>query len=292
MVSFVKLREFLKLTRLDHGFVLSFAVFLAYLILGVDILGNLYLVTLSLLIPIFLQAGAFTLNDYLDYEADLANKRMDRPLINNSFKRETALYFSIAFFLLALVLSFFLPKNAFLIVASSVFLSLAYDIYLKHFPLIGNAVIALTMGLPFIYANAVFFSELKETTPILFGMAFIIGLAREIIKDIEDYEGDAKVGSKTLPILLGIKFSSFLSGFLLLLFLGIAIIPFIFYFEPTILSTLLLLFSYLLISYSVGIAFFGINEENFKERAAKIKNLLYIAMLIGLLSLAFLSLSI
>jgi 4-hydroxybenzoate polyprenyltransferase len=37
------------------------------------------------------------------------------------------------------------------------------------------------------------------------GFAFIISLIREAVKDVEDIEGDARYGCKTLPIVAGIK---------------------------------------------------------------------------------------
>ena len=46
--------------------------------------------------------------------------------------------------------------------------------------------------------------------------AFIISLIREIIKDTEDYEGDAAYDCKTLPVVLGIRVAKYVSAFLVI----------------------------------------------------------------------------
>jgi len=40
--------------------------------------------------------------------------------------------------------------------------------------------------------------------------AFIISLIREVIKDMEDMEGDRKYGCRTMPILWGVNASKYL----------------------------------------------------------------------------------
>jgi 4-hydroxybenzoate polyprenyltransferase len=47
--------------------------------------------------------------------------------------------------------------------------------------------------------------------------AFITSLAREIIKDIEDYKGDKATGGLTMPVLWGIRTSKFNAFFLIII---------------------------------------------------------------------------
>jgi 4-hydroxybenzoate polyprenyltransferase len=59
-------------------------------------------------------------------------------------------------------------------------------------------------------------SSLKIT--FIFSLfAFITSLAREIIKDIEDYKGDKETGGHTMPIVLGIRVSKINAFFLLII---------------------------------------------------------------------------
>jgi 4-hydroxybenzoate polyprenyltransferase len=45
--------------------------------------------------------------------------------------------------------------------------------------------------------------------------AFLLTLSREIIKDIEDFEGDFTYGRNTLPVVLGIKISKIVTASIL-----------------------------------------------------------------------------
>ena len=54
--------------------------------------------------------------------------------------------------------------------------------------------------------------------------AFIISLVREVIKDMEDMEGDAKYGCKTMPIVWGIPASKVFTAVWLIVLVGAIII--------------------------------------------------------------------
>ena len=283
----MKLKALIKLTRFEHGVMLSFAVLIGYAILGVDFLSlDPYVFISSLLVPLLIEVGAFSLNDYLDYKSDMLNKRRDRPLVSGEIQRDIALYIFVFSFVLAVMASFFLPKPAFYITIAFAFLSIAYDLSLKHLPLIGNIIIALSMGIPFVFANAIISNTLDEVILVIFSMALFMGIAREIVKDIEDVKGDIEAASsKTLPVLLGIKNSAIVASMFLFAFMFVAIIPFIFYFEASQLSLFFLLLSYLFVAYSTGIVVFQIKENSYKLQAARVKKYLLIAMVFGLVSL-------
>lgn len=57
-------------------------------------------------------------------------------------------------------------------------------------------------------------------TTLYTGFAFVISLIREVIKDMEDVEGDRQFGCRTMPIVWGIRGSSlFAAGWIILLIL-------------------------------------------------------------------------
>jgi geranylgeranylglycerol-phosphate geranylgeranyltransferase len=58
-------------------------------------------------------------------------------------------------------------------------------------------------------------------------LAFLVNLGREIIKDVEDYEGDISQGAKTLPILYGIKKALYISTLPLVAIILITPVPYI-----------------------------------------------------------------
>ena len=64
-----------------------------------------------------------------------------------------------------------------------------YEIILKKIPLIGNVVISLLVGSVFLYTEAGLTNSVDMTLKI-FILAFLLNLIREIIKDIQDIDGD------------------------------------------------------------------------------------------------------
>jgi geranylgeranylglycerol-phosphate geranylgeranyltransferase len=66
---------------------------------------------------------------------------------------------------------------------------------------VGNLIVALVLGLALVYGGWM----LGPLGPVLVGaaFAFLTTLAREITKDVEDAEGDAAAGARTLPVMYG-----------------------------------------------------------------------------------------
>ena len=94
--------------------------------------------------------------------------------------------------------------------------------------LMGNIYIALTMAIPFIFGNFVVSETLSLLAVVLALLGFIAGLAREIVKSVQDMEGDVKArSSKTLPVVIGKKRSLVVAVVLYLLFIPLSISPFL-----------------------------------------------------------------
>ncbi len=181
---------------------------------------------LSLLIPLFSEMGAFALNDYLDIETDKLNKRK-RPLVTGAVSPRFALWFSVFSLLFSTVLSYFISLPVFLLTLLLNLLAIAYNAKLKDLPLLGNAYIAFTMGIPFIFGNLVVSNILLTPNIILFFLGFMAGLAREVIKSVEDMRGDRLArASSTLPLVIGVKYSIAIAIALYILFIPVAYLPF------------------------------------------------------------------
>ncbi len=193
----MNLQDFIKLTRFEHAILFAISVFIAsYIAGGINFF--------SLLIPIFSEIGAFALNDYFDIEADIINKRYERPLVNGSIKKEEALVIIILAYLFSTIISAFINEAIFLLTLIINIFSILYNYKLKELPLVGNLYIAFTMGIPFIFGNLVITEKIHTINLILALMGFLGGLAREIVKTVQDMEGDKKArNAKTLPILIG-----------------------------------------------------------------------------------------
>ena len=125
-----------------------------------------------------------------------------------------------------------------------VLLLFGYSVSLKKKLLIGNILIsALTAWVIIIaflwYYNSFYCSACDKTQmeallrkfvkiSILYAaFSFIISLIREVVKDMEDMDGDAKYGCKTMPIVLGIPATKVFAGvWLVVLIAALTILQF------------------------------------------------------------------
>ena len=93
---------------------------------------------------------------------------------------------------------------------------------------LGNIIIGGMLGLVIIYGGASVGKYNFSITLCIALMATFIGISREIIKDVHDYEGDLKGGRKTFPILIGENKSRQLAYIFVLLGVISIMLPFIF----------------------------------------------------------------
>lgn len=193
---------------------------------------------------VIIAAGGNIINDYFDVRADRVNKP-DRLIITKHVKKRTAifLHWTINFvaFSIALYLSWIMDSFWYLFIhLFSINVLWFYSMYFKRRFLIGNVLIAaLTALVPVLvgiffyqhnlsntewYNMKLFPFKLDGSTPVIilyisFGLAifaFLLNFAREIVKDLEDVEGDKKLSAKTLPITWGEKRSKWVIGLILL----------------------------------------------------------------------------
>lgn len=222
------LKELWALTRFEHAIMLVIAVFIGESLALGKIPDFTLAIFLSFLVPMFSEMGSFALNDYLDIESDKINNRTDRPLVRGSISPKFALWFSMITILASLFIAWFINLSAFVISLLFNVLALLYNFKLKDLPLLGNLYIAITMAIPFIFGNFVVVSKLSSMSLLLATLGFVSGLAREIVKSIQDMKGDTEARkSKTLPLVVGQENSLRIACFLYLVFIPLSIIPFL-----------------------------------------------------------------
>ena len=149
-------------------------------------------------------AAGNTINDYFDREIDAIN-RPNRPLPSGAVTPRWALGQSGVLFVLAIGLALTLPPLAIGIAVFNLLLLITYTQWFKGTPGVGNAVVAFLGGSTFLYGGAAVGAV--ETTVVLFVLAAMATLGREIIKDVEDVTGDEEMGARTLPIVMGERFA-------------------------------------------------------------------------------------
>jgi len=221
-----KLRAFLRLTRITHGFFLAVAVLIGQIVTAGH-LPVLRILILSIITPMSISAGAFAINDYTDYETDKANNREDRPLVSGAIDRKTALYLSLILMPVGVIASAFINLYSLVIAVVFASLSYAYSLHLKKVAVAGNICIAASMTIPFIFGALNVSSTVPISIWILSSMAFLSGTGREIVKSVQDMEGDREQGRKTLPIKIGEKPSLYISTSLITLAILISPYPYL-----------------------------------------------------------------
>lgn len=161
---------------------------------------NLYLLILSTLI---LAASGYMINDYYDVKIDYVNKPQE-VIVGKILKRRSVMFFHTVLNLLGIGLGIFISLKVGFINFVAAFLLWLYSNSLKRLPLVGNLTVAFLTGLA-IWIIGFYYQTSLLLISVYAIFSFFINLIREIIKDIEDRQGDRKHGSKTLPIVLGFR---------------------------------------------------------------------------------------
>lgn len=149
---------------------------------------------------VFATAAGNAINDYFDREIDTINQP-GRPIPRGAVSPRAALVFSLALFAGAVVLALMLPTLALAIAIVNLVLLVAYTQVFKGLPGLGNAVVALLGGSTFLFGGAAVGDVVAPG--VLFVLAALSTFTREVIKDVEDVEGDREEGLNTLPIAIG-----------------------------------------------------------------------------------------
>lgn len=116
-----------------------------------------------------------------------------------------------------ITLSAFTSYTGFVIALLSYFIIIIYSLKLKRVPLVGNITVAFFTGLIFIYAGSQSGNFSAGVMPFIF--AFLTNFMREILKDIEDIEGDTAKSVITFPTKSGIN-----TAIIVIKFLGVLLI--------------------------------------------------------------------
>ncbi|MCF8415903.1 MAG: geranylgeranylglycerol-phosphate geranylgeranyltransferase [Crocinitomicaceae bacterium] len=250
-------------------------------------------------------AGGNIINDYFDVKADRINKP-EKLIITKHIKRRWAIVSHWSFngiaFLIGIYLSIKYSSLSFVFIhLISINLLWFYSMYFKRKVLIGNIMIAfLTALVPMLALLFMIYSPNESNQladPSAFGwimdydfaliqfitfFAFVQNLAREILKDIQDIEGDKLIYVKSLPMVIGIKKTMAIT-FLLLSFLPVFLL-FLFFSQAYLTSSFVLNNWTFLLAGVINLIILMLillGKGNFKFYDRLIK----ISMLLGILSL-------
>lgn len=293
--------DFLKLIRYKNLFMVLLTLILTkYFLLDSIIPTNnfslLHFVVFSLSV-LFITASGYVINDYFDVEADLINKPT-KVYVTKIISKKNVLKISVllAFIglILGIIVSFLVLKTELVSIYIFVIVGLyLYSFYLKKIAVLGNLLIAILCALPifllYLFVADANFTSLQTVLyfdyPVLIYILFasFITFIRELIKDIEDVNGDLKIKAKTLPIIIGRKRATdivfFFSCLLFLICIrGLMVLQ---------KNTSILLYCIVFIVLPLLFFLFKLWSAKAKKDFTLLSNLLKIILFFGILSMLF-----
>jgi len=263
--------------------------------------GSFFILALA---TICIAAAGYVINDLEDVEIDRINRPKKR-LIPLKITGKRAFNYYLALNIAGVGLGYFLSLNygnsayaAFFVFISALLYS--YATFLKRMLLIGNILVSLLV------ASAIIIVVIFDLSPLVstFGpsltnpisvlrdyaiFAFLLNFLREIVKDLEDMDGDHANAVSSLPIILGRTRTVKIAGVIALIYIALLVIYIYFYLYTNVITT-----AYLLFIVGGSLLFFAIKawSATSKKDFAQLSLYLKISMVLGVFSLGVLSLTL
>ncbi|OGS63100.1 MAG: prenyltransferase [Flavobacteria bacterium GWF1_32_7] len=192
---------------------------------------------LLVIATVCIAAGGYVINNIMDQDTDEIAKPQNR-VVGVSITETVAYNWYIGLTIVGVGIGFYLSNVIYKPTFASMFILVATLLYMyatsfKQIPVLGNVVVALMLStsiiiiglfdiLPAIDVDNRF--RMKEAFDILMHyaiFAFIINLIREIVKDMEDMDGDYQSGINSLPIAIGVQKTKIIVGVLTIISISI-----------------------------------------------------------------------
>jgi len=193
---------------------------------------------LLIITSVCIAAAGYIINDYFDVNIDQINKS-SKVIIGTFIKRRWAIFFHATLSFIGLALSLYIGyqlTNIYIPIFNfiSIVMLWFYSTTFKKKLLIGNILISLLTAWVILVLTLVEYrfrispedfvwQRLLKVSFIYAGFAFIISLIREVIKDMEDIEGDLKYGCKTMPIVWGLPASKVFTAVWIVVLAGLLV---------------------------------------------------------------------
>ena len=259
---------------------------------------------LLLVASVLIAAAGYIINDYFDIDIDNVNKP-ERLILGKLIKRRWAMLLHLVMSLVGLFLTAVVSMhlNNLLLLALnflSVLMLLLYSSTFKKRLLIGNIIISVltawVVGVLFIaeirlndalymQMNQAALGSLYKVTLVYAGFAFIVSLIREVVKDMEDMEGDRRFGCETMPISWGIPSTKIFVAVWIFVLVGL-LAAIAFYAMLNSWS-----WPFYVLSFTMIIQFYLMLKKLYHAQLtadfAQISRELKLVMLIGILSMSF-----
>ena len=281
---------------------------------------NFFLLSLS---TVLIAAAGYIINDYFDVKIDRVNNPKE-VIIGKHIKRRVGMGAHIVINFLAIMIAIYVAYTMGMIKLAAIQVLAVgalwyYSVSFKKQLLTGNIVVACLAALvPFVaglyemllqyqhiditiakllpfYENMLDVNDIKNLIHQNFSIimkwvlgftlfAFLSTMIREIIKDIEDYEGDRKFYSRTLPIIYGINTAKKVCQFILIIMM--VFLAYLQYRQILMGDTFSLFYFLVLVQFPLGYLFVKIKKATKKEDYTFISKIMKLIMLFGIIYLA------
>jgi geranylgeranylglycerol-phosphate geranylgeranyltransferase len=273
-----KLRALIDLARPVNVAITLVSIPAASILAGAT-LRQWFEVVLAALTGGLVAAAANAINDRFDEEIDRINKPF-RPIPRGDATSKDAFVEWLVFSLLAIALNVFLNVYAIGIVVFAVVILYWYSAFFKRTVLAGNFIVGLMTGMAFVYGAVVVGNFSKAVLPAIF--AFLVNLAREVIKDLEDVEGDRKEGAATLPVTYGARPALWITTTTIVLLIFATLVAYQLGFYSVVYLYIVLVVDALL---TIVMVWMWINTT--PANMNRLSNILKVCMVIGLVAIFF-----
>lgn len=257
---------------------------------------------LLVLSTILIAAAGYAINDYFDIRSDRIN-RPKKIIVGRYISRRQLMLLHTVFNITAVLIGAYLSFRVGSVKLAAINIVIAtllwlYSVKYKAYFLVGNLLVAFATGMTIIivwlfemYAlhsvERIIITQINRLEFFLYSyvlFAFMISLIREIIKDIEDIDGDKKCGCSTIPVVIGISKTKYvLIG---LLGMSVTVLSYISY-KAYLLPNMKFIFWYLLIAIIVPFIYMGyvIVVAKLKEDYSFLSNIAKFIIVAGVLSM-------
>ena len=272
-----KLTAIIKIVRPLNFLITFISVIVAAVICLSDQTPGLNVILAALAASLVMASGN-VINDIYDIGIDKSNKPL-RPLPSGKITVKEAYDLYFIFIITSIFISALVNEKALAIALISILVLFFYSKYLKRIPLVGNVVVAFLTGLVFIFGGVVVENPSAAVVPAAF--AFLINLIREIVKDMEDVEGDRKAGVVSFPMKFGFQKSKTLIFLLTITLILYTLYPFITQLYKIEYFIVVMVIVNPILVYCLKILFEDESVKNLK----RISNFLKLSMIFGLIAI-------
>jgi geranylgeranylglycerol-phosphate geranylgeranyltransferase len=228
-----------------------------------------------------LTAASMVINDYHDREIDTINEPL-RPIPSGSVTPREALVFASVLTAFGFVFAIWDGILCLGVAVISWIIFVTYTTVGKRSGLPGNFLVSACVAIPFICGSVIVVNQVQLNVLLFASMAVLSNTGREINKGIVDVKGDQSQGVKTLAVHYGEKKAAITAVVFYISAVSLSPIPWIlgivsFWFVPFVLVT----------DFGLVASSFLLVTNSSRENARKIKNLVLLWFVIGLLAYVF-----